>query len=88
MEHRKEDPIIVDIHTRLNKLEDISSDLAEIKEWIATVIKVTRGLEVIGCFTARWAVLFGKIGAGAAIGWAAFKYGAEGFFIKLRELFK
>lgn len=85
MERRKEDPVIVSIHDRLDRLEDISDDLREIKEWIATVVKVTRMFEIAGNFAAKWAILFGKIAAGTAIGWAAFKYGAESTFSKLRE---
>ncbi len=75
MERRKVSPEIVAIHERLDKLEDISSDIQEIKEWIATVVKVTRGLEVIGCFMSRWAMVWLKITAAIAFTWAYVKYG-------------
>lgn len=87
MERRKEDPVIVAIHERLDKLEDISSDIAEIKEWIATVVKVTRMLEVIGCFCSRWAKIWLQVGAAVAITVATIKYGVVESIAWLRGLF-
>ncbi len=87
MERRKEDPVIVAIHSRLDKLEDISGDLREIKEWIATVVKVTRGLEVVGCFMSRMVVVCVKVTAGVAILWAAVKFGMAEALAWVRGLF-
>lgn len=75
MERRKEDPVIVAIHVRLDRLEDISADLSEIKEWIGTVVKVTRMLELTGNFLTRWAVLWLKLTGAIGFVWITFKYG-------------
>ena len=81
---RETDEKIAGIHDRLDKLEDISSDIATIKEWMETCTKVFRGMEILGCFIGKWAVRFGKIGAGIAIGWASFKYGMQGVWDVIR----
>ena len=75
MERRKEDPVIIAIHERLDKLEDISATLARIEDWIATVTKVTRLLEIVGCFIEKWSIRFLKIGAVLGMVWASFKIG-------------
>ena len=51
---RETDIKIVAIHDRLDKLETIADDLREIKEWIDTVMIVTRFLEMAGCFISKW----------------------------------
>lgn len=88
MERRATSPEITAIHDRLDKLEEISDDMKEIKEWIATVVKVTRFFEVAGCFLGRWAVIWLKFTAAIGFTWAAFKLGMGDILIWLRGLLK
>lgn len=80
MQQRKDDAVIAEvnmkidkIHERLDNLESISETLHRIEEWISTVVKVTRILEVIGDFITRWGVRFGKLAAATAAVWLCIK---------------
>ena len=89
---RKDDPVIIVIeekidliHGRLDKLESISETLNRIEEWISTVVKVTRMLEVFGDFITRWGVRFGKLAAATAAVWLCLKgciSDVRGFFLR------
>lgn len=79
--------MISSIHDRLDKLEEISSDMKEIKEWIATVVKVTHMFEVAGCFMAKWSAIWLKIGGAIVVTYAAIKYGFVESFMWLRGFF-
>lgn len=92
MHQRKDDAVIAEvnhkidkIHERLNNLESISDTLHRIEEWISTVVKVTRMLEIIGDFITRWGVRFGKLAAATAAVWLCIKGCASdlrGFFLR------
>lgn len=74
---RDTDNKIAAIHDRLDTLESLSHDMREIKEWIATVVKVTRLFEIMGCFMTKWAVRLGKIIVAIAAVWAFIRHGID-----------
>lgn len=80
MQQRQNDTVIAEvnqkidkIHGRLDNLESISESLHRIEEWISTVVKVTRIMEVIAEFVTRWAVRLGKLAAATAAVWLCIK---------------
>ena len=83
-QQRKDDAVIEvingkidDIHLRLDKIEDLSNDFKEIKEWIATVVKVTQLLEILGCFMAKWAASLGLFAGAVASIYISIKTGIK-----------
>ena len=85
-QRRKEDPIIVDIYARLDKLEAVYEMMQRIEEWMASVTKVFHGVEIIGCFCGKWATRFIKVGVALAAAWAAVRLTAHEAFDFLRGL--
>lgn len=73
--NEEESPVITKIHERLDKLEELSADMKEIKEWIATVVRMTLLMEIVGDFLTKWAWRMGKLLVGFGVVWAALRLG-------------
>jgi len=84
LKRRKNDPVTTAIHARLDTLEEIATGMkdirawaAEIREWISTVTKVTRGMEVLVEFLAKWSGRAIKIAAAIGAVWASIRLSAQ-----------
>lgn len=87
-ERRKDDPVIVAIHDRLTTLESLSADMKEIKEWIATVVRMTLIIETVSDFIMKWIWRFVKFFAAVGSVWAIFKLGTTEALSYLRSFIK
>jgi len=88
LQRRKNDPVTTAIHMRLDALEELSNDMKEIKEWIATVVKVTRALEIIGGFITKWTLGMAKVSIACGVVWASIKLGGHEFVELLKAIFR
>ncbi len=77
--------MIAAIHKRLDALEEISSDMKEIKEWIATVVRMTLIIERVGDFMIKWAWRFVKFFSAVGAVWAMMKLGTVEVFNWIRS---
>lgn len=69
------DPVIDAIHDRLDTLEELAEDIRQIKEWIATVVKVMKAMEFFGHTFSRIAVVIAKISFGCSLIWLSIQMG-------------
>ena len=72
-EQRKEDPIIVAIHARLDVLEGLAPAFIKFEKWVDTVTAFTALMDKVICFFGKWAMRFIRISIVISLGWAMLK---------------
>ncbi len=91
MERRKKnpaDPVIVAIHERLDKLEEIQASMHRIEEWIASVVRMNMIIEAFGDFIMRWSRRLIWIGGACVTAWVTLKFGVLEGLSFVRSFFK
>jgi hypothetical protein len=85
LDRRKDDPIIVEIHSRLDRMEGIEQKAQVILNWIETMGHVTAAVERLGVFLTKWSVRFTKIAAAGTLLWALRNYTLHEIWTVIRK---